>query len=430
MRKCGYCGELVTQSGLVINGSLWHLACFICAACEQPIGKASYFEHEGLVFHSGCYHLRFSPRCAGCDQIILGTSTKALGKNWHPEHFTCAVCKEPFARKSYYEREGHAYCERDYHEGFSPRCAGCEKPITGRYIKALGKLWHTEHFVCAMCRKPFRDKGHFEKDEQVYCEKDYIEKFSLRCDICNVAMSGQYMLGQWGERYCSRHERKLHHCFSCYRLVCDRLTGGGARYSDGRHMCNLCRTHCVTDISEGERLLIPVQRKLVELGLGLGESVLPLRLPMGDELKRLNHKAHGNEPVGMARSRATVRDGRIITRDIEEILVIYGITREHFQAIAAHELMHAWLFLNGYDHLPSVVEEGLCELASYLWLVDQSSPQARHHLKLLEGRDDPIYGEGLSKARSALHGHTLADLLKYVRQYSALPSSNPNFSCN
>ena len=34
----------------------------------------------------------------------------------------------------------------------------------------------------------------------------------------------------------------------------------------------------------------------------------------------------------------------------------------------AHELMHAWLRMSGYDALPPFVEEGLCQLLAALWL--------------------------------------------------------------
>ena len=67
--------------------------------------------------------------CAACSKPIVGQVCTALGRTWHPEHFTCAVCEVPLGTKTFFERDGKPYCEEDYHEQFAPRCAYCEGPI-------------------------------------------------------------------------------------------------------------------------------------------------------------------------------------------------------------------------------------------------------------------------------------------------------------
>jgi hypothetical protein len=52
-----------------------------------------------------------------------------LGKTWHPEHFTCTHCNQELGTRNFFERDGHPYCEPDYHNLFSPRCAYCNGPI-------------------------------------------------------------------------------------------------------------------------------------------------------------------------------------------------------------------------------------------------------------------------------------------------------------
>lgn len=54
----------------------------------------------------------------------------ALGEVWHPEHFVCWVCKAELGTTGFFERDGQAYCNEDYHRLFSPRCAYCQGPIT------------------------------------------------------------------------------------------------------------------------------------------------------------------------------------------------------------------------------------------------------------------------------------------------------------
>lgn len=67
--------------------------------------------------------------CSACTKPILGKVLDALGRQWHPEHFTCATCETELSSATYYESNGRPYCEKDYHELFAPRCAYCNGPI-------------------------------------------------------------------------------------------------------------------------------------------------------------------------------------------------------------------------------------------------------------------------------------------------------------
>lgn len=67
--------------------------------------------------------------CAACTKPIIGQVCTALGRTWHPEHFTCVTCEVPLGATNFFERDGRPFCERDYHEQFAPRCAYCSGPI-------------------------------------------------------------------------------------------------------------------------------------------------------------------------------------------------------------------------------------------------------------------------------------------------------------
>ena len=67
--------------------------------------------------------------CAACNKPIIGQVCTALGKTWHPEHFTCVACELPLGSRNFFEREGKPFCEKDYHELYAPRCAYCNGPI-------------------------------------------------------------------------------------------------------------------------------------------------------------------------------------------------------------------------------------------------------------------------------------------------------------
>lgn len=70
----------------------------------------------------------------------------ALGKTWHPEHFTCTHCNQELGTRNFFEREGHPYCEPDYHNLFSPRCAYCNGPILD--VKQRPINTHTARVAC------------------------------------------------------------------------------------------------------------------------------------------------------------------------------------------------------------------------------------------------------------------------------------------
>ena len=67
--------------------------------------------------------------CAACNKPIIGQLCTALGKAWHPEHFTCVACELPLGSRNFFESEGKPFCEKDYHERYAPRCAYCNGPI-------------------------------------------------------------------------------------------------------------------------------------------------------------------------------------------------------------------------------------------------------------------------------------------------------------
>ncbi|CAN4105389.1 unnamed protein product [Withania somnifera] len=63
--------------------------------------------------------------------------------------------------------------------------------------------------------------------------------------------------------------------------------------------------------------------------------------------------------------------------EVTAILVLFGLPRLLTGAILAHELMHAWLRLKGFRNLSLEVEEGICQVLSYMWLESEVMPGSR-----------------------------------------------------
>lgn len=295
-----------------------------------------------------------------------------------------------------------------------PHCAGCRKSITGTYITALDQNWHPEHFRCDYCKQPFNGRPFYTRNNKPYCETHYHELFSPRCTICQLPIRNSYITNLWDEFYCAEHQGKLPQCYSCKRLISQPSTGGGGRYKDGRTICNGCRHAAIKDQNTASQLLTQVQRELARLKFETRTGAYPIRLVSQTELSRLSQHAYAEKPAGMARSTILSVNGKVTSREIQEILVLYGLPPTHTAAIIAHELGHVWLLFNKFPRLPPLVEEGICEYFSYLWLNRQKGAEAMFHLAALESNIDPIYGMGYRSAQRAAAKQSFHKVLSYV----------------
>jgi hypothetical protein len=89
--------------------------------------------------------------CFRCQEPIEKGGSILNGKFYHDEHFVCSECKKSLKGALSFEKESELYCERDYHAKFSPQCHYCLLPIKEVGIEALGKTFHAEHFFCVQC---------------------------------------------------------------------------------------------------------------------------------------------------------------------------------------------------------------------------------------------------------------------------------------
>lgn len=126
-----------------------------CASCKKCIvGKVRVFPRMHL--NETFYNPSTSFRNYSIWQVIT-----ALGEMWHPEHFLCVACQTELSGTDFFERDGRPYCDKDYHQLFSPRCAYCQGPILHVRKKAsfcyslilLSPLWEkkTEWSLRIMC---------------------------------------------------------------------------------------------------------------------------------------------------------------------------------------------------------------------------------------------------------------------------------------
>ena len=360
MLRCARCKKQINGSYVNALKKAWHRECFRCEGCGRSIQESSFSQKEGKVYHRECYQKLFHPRCAKCDQVIIGAYTTALGKNWHPEHFTCTVCQKPLGKK-FCERDGKPYCEEDYKKLFSPRCAICKKPLVDKFI-----------------------------------------------------------VNAWGERFCPQHKKDYKECFSCGRLICMALTKGGVRYPDGYSICQICNSKAIVDPKRGQQILRQVQSTLISTGLPLKRQDIPVHLTSLKELKKIS-KSYNDQPAGMIRTQTKEVGGKIIQRDILEILVLRGLPLTHFSAVLAHEMGHAYLFTHGFPPLSPKIEEGFAEFCAYLWLQKTNTRVARYHIDCMKKNSHDIYGKGFQLALSSYRKNSPREILSHLRRKQQFP---------
>ncbi|XP_064210238.1 paxillin isoform X3 [Anguilla rostrata] len=170
---CGACNKPIAGQVVTAMGRTWHPEHFVCTHCQDEIGSRNFFERDGQPYCEKDYHNLFSPRCYYCNGPILDKVVTALDRTWHPEHFFCAQCGAFFGPEGFHEKDGKAYCRKDYFDMFAPKCGGCARAILENYISALNSLWHPECFVCRV--RPFRCRLCYGS-----CHSDCV------CSLCTV----------------------------------------------------------------------------------------------------------------------------------------------------------------------------------------------------------------------------------------------------
>uniref|UniRef100_A0AAQ4PSU5 Paxillin n=1 Tax=Gasterosteus aculeatus aculeatus TaxID=481459 RepID=A0AAQ4PSU5_GASAC len=188
---CGACCKPIVGQVVTAMGRTWHPEHFVCTHCQEEIGSRNFFEREGQPYCETDYHHLFSPRCYYCNGPILDKVVTALDRTWHPEHFFCAQCGSFFGPEGFHEKDGKAFCRKDYFDMFAPKCGGCARAILENYISALNSLWHPECFVCRECFTPFVNGSFFEHDGQPYCEVHYHEHRGSLCSGCQKPITGR-----------------------------------------------------------------------------------------------------------------------------------------------------------------------------------------------------------------------------------------------
>ncbi|NXJ83025.1 PDLI5 protein, partial [Trogon melanurus] len=170
---CAHCNQVIRGPFLVALGKSWHPEEFNCAHCKASMAYIGFVEEKGALYCEVCYEKFFAPECSKCQRKILGEVINALKQTWHVSCFVCVACHNPIRNNVFHLEDGDPYCETDYYALFGTMCHGCEFPIEAgdKFLEALGHTWHDTCFVCSVCSDSLEGQTFFSKKDKPLCKK-------------------------------------------------------------------------------------------------------------------------------------------------------------------------------------------------------------------------------------------------------------------
>ncbi|CAN0872781.1 Protein DA1, partial [Linum grandiflorum] len=323
-----------------------------------------------------------------------------------------------------------------------PICAGCSNEIgAGRFLHCLNAYWHPECFRCHVCNIPISD-------------------YEIPTNLAGLIEYRAHPF--WNQKYCPTHEHdSTPRCCSCERM--EPQDTGYVPLNDGRKLCLECLDSAVMDTNQCQPLYNDIQLFYESLDMKVKQYV-PLLLVERQALNEAregekNGHYHMPETRGLCLSEeqtiSTVRRPKAgghrstdmitepykLTRrcDVTAILILYGLPRLLTGSILAHEMMHAWMRLNGFQPLSQDIEEGICQVLAHMWLDSQlrfetsssSSAGSRRppfEKKLgaffkhqIESDSSPVYGDGFRAGQQAIRKYGLQRTLEHIRMTGRFP---------
>jgi hypothetical protein len=336
-------------------------------------------------------------------------------------------------------------------------CAGCHRPLGfGRFLTCVNQNWHPSCFCCQYCNKSIVEKEFSVHGNDPYHRDCYKKLFHPKCEVCyhHIPLNGRGQIEYrshpfWNQRYCPSHERDGSRC--C--CSCDRIEPVDQRYKslgDGRKVCSECYESAVMATKDCQ----PLYRDILKfyrdnLGMPIVQEVPMLlvereALNNAREIEKDGH-THAPETRGLCLSEEQILpvfdpedpggyhkpEMRKITRhcEVTAILVLYGLPRLLTGSILAHELMHAWIRLDGgFPNLENDIEEGICQVIAHMWLRSEldilrssyKSPVSERlgefFLHQIETDASPVYGDGFRAASRAVSAYGFQRTLHHLRQ--------------
>ena len=155
--------------------------------------------------------------------------------------FKCDQCFQDFPNDIYFEAENKLYCKECFDCLYSPICAGCNLPITGKYKIAMGKKWHAECLVCSTCGiELWKDVNGFKQspDGRALCNTHYEMERAMGFDKERCAFENCKKIVEKTEMI--RYKNEAYHAYHFKCSECNCELDGSAKELKGKLFCLPC----------------------------------------------------------------------------------------------------------------------------------------------------------------------------------------------
>lgn len=170
---CEACNQPIRGPFASAMGRVWHPEHFTCSNCTKALQNTTFVYEEDKIFCEDCYQNQFAQTCYSCHQPILGPCISAVGRHWHQEHFSCSRCSADLSKGEGFNMDNNLlFCSECFSSLFGATCYGCSKRIAGEelWVEALDHQWHPACFSCENCKKPLEGTSFFAKLGRPFCK--------------------------------------------------------------------------------------------------------------------------------------------------------------------------------------------------------------------------------------------------------------------
>jgi hypothetical protein len=187
----------------------------------------------------------------------------------------------------------------------------------------------------------------------------------------------------------------------------------------------LCQATAVTDDDTAIEATARIRARMEAWGLKFDYGEIPVHLVDQPTLNRLFGRSlgvHEGKISGLTSKKwAKNAKGAVVSREVT-ISMLYGLPKEVYEKTVAHELMHAWMFLDKQPEHGPALEEGTCNLAAYYILQENPTKFAGFMKEALYKSPSPTYGEGLRRAIRFVQARQFPGLVKMLRTHGDFPA--------
>ena len=182
--------------------------------------------------------------------------------------------------------------------------------------------------------------------------------------------------------------------------------------------CTVCAQTAILDKTIAESLFTVAQGALQAQGIDCGKRKYKLHF---SNRRDLSERTGSESHLGWTDYRKVAFLGGLISSKTINIYVLEGMPASQFIHVAAHELMHVWLFDHKRLSADPQFTEGSCEYAGLLVITHLALPDVVDMKRRMLRNADTTYGSGFRKVAQYVSENGVEAWLEYAKSNDDAP---------